>query len=106
MMQFSATGLDKKDLLGKSDPYMCILRANTDGSYSAVHKTEVIKNTLNPTWRPFQLSVQALCNGDYERQLKIEIYDWDQDSQDDLIGTFTTTLDRLSKGEGQNNIYD
>jgi len=106
MMQFSANGLDKKDFLGKSDPYIIISRSNQDGTYSAVHKTEVIKNTLKPEWRPFQIRVQALCNGDYKRLLKFDIFDWDEDSQDDLIGSFTTTLDRLTKGQGQNNIYD
>ena len=35
--------------------------------YTVVHKTEVIKNTLNPTWRPFTVPVRALCNGDYDR---------------------------------------
>ncbi len=85
---------------------MVISRSNQDGTYSLVHKTEVIKNTLKPEWRPFQIRVQALCNGDYGRLLKFDIFDWDQDTQDDLIGSFTTTLDRLTKGQGENNIYD
>ena len=36
-------------------------------SYTAVHRTEVIKNTLNPTWKPFTIHARALCNGDYDR---------------------------------------
>ena len=36
-------------------------------SYTACHRTEVIKNTLNPTWKPFTIQARALCNGDYDR---------------------------------------
>lgn len=43
-------------------------------SFTAVHKTEVIKNTLNPTWRPFQIAAVKLCNGDYDRYTCMAIY--------------------------------
>ena len=35
--------------------------------YTIVHKTEVIKNNLNPTWRPFTVSVGRLSQGDSHR---------------------------------------
>ena len=47
--------------------------------FTVVHKTEVIKNTLNPTWKPFTVQVRSLCNGDYDRLLKVECFDWDKD---------------------------
>ncbi|XP_062582968.1 copine-8-like, partial [Saccostrea cucullata] len=65
-LHFSGTKLDKKDFLGKSDPFLILYKANEDRSFTAVHKTGVIKNTLNPTWRPFQIPVAKLCNGDYD----------------------------------------
>ena len=34
-------GLDKKDLFGKSDPYLELARENRDGTFSIVHKTIV-----------------------------------------------------------------
>lgn len=36
-------------------------------SFTICHKTEVVKNTLNPVWQPFTIPVRALCNGDYDR---------------------------------------
>ena len=39
-------------------------------SYTVIHRTEVIKNTLNPEWRPFTLKVRALNNGDHDRYRK------------------------------------
>jgi len=35
--------------------------------FTVVHKTEVIKSNLNPTWRPFTVPVRTLCNGDLDR---------------------------------------
>lgn len=36
-----------------------------------VHRTEVIKNTLNPTWKPFKISMKALCGGDHDTKLMV-----------------------------------
>ena len=35
--------------------------------FTICHKTEVVKNTLNPVWQAFTIPVRALCNGDYDR---------------------------------------
>uniref|UniRef100_A0A8V0Y420 Copine 8 n=1 Tax=Gallus gallus TaxID=9031 RepID=A0A8V0Y420_CHICK len=67
LMQFCANKLDKKDFFGKSDPFLVFHRSNEDGSFTICHKTEVVKNTLNPVWQAFKISVRALCNGDYDR---------------------------------------
>ncbi|XP_053401940.1 copine-8-like isoform X2 [Mercenaria mercenaria] len=104
-MQMRASGLDKKDFLGKSDPFLLFYRANGDGSYTVVHKTEVIKNTLNPTWKPFSVTARTLCNGDHDRTIKIECYDWDSDGSHDLIGEFSTNLKELAKAPASNTIY-
>ncbi|KAI0220494.1 Copine-8 [Lamellibrachia satsuma] len=104
-LKFSGTNLDKKDVLGKSDPFLLFYRMNSDGSKTVVHKTEVIKNTLNPTWKPFTIPVLALCNGDYHRQLTIKCFDWNKDGSTDEIGEFETTLNELSAGPGPNQNF-
>lgn len=35
--------------------------------FTICHKTEVVKNTLNPVWQSFTIAVRALCNGDFDR---------------------------------------
>nr|XP_022302615.1 copine-8-like isoform X2 [Crassostrea virginica] len=104
-LHFRASHLDKKDFFGKSDPYLQISRVNEDGSYTVVHRTEVIMKTLNPTWRPFTMMARALCNGDYDRSIKFECFDWDSDGGHDLIGEFTTNLRELSRGPCSSNIF-
>uniref|UniRef100_A0AAR2M6I1 C2 domain-containing protein n=1 Tax=Pygocentrus nattereri TaxID=42514 RepID=A0AAR2M6I1_PYGNA len=91
-MQLCANKLDKKDFFGKSDPFLVFYRSNEDGTFTICHKTEVIKNTLNPVWQPFTIPVRALCNGDYDSH--------------DFIGEFTTSYRELSRGQSQFNVYE
>uniref|UniRef100_A0A8C7VXF4 Copine Vb n=1 Tax=Oncorhynchus mykiss TaxID=8022 RepID=A0A8C7VXF4_ONCMY len=105
-MQFCANKLDKKDFFGKSDPFMVFYRSNEDGTFTICHKTEVVKNTLNPVWQSFTIPVRALCNGDFDRTIKIEVYDWDRDGSHDFIGEFTTSYRELARGQSQFNVYE
>uniref|UniRef100_A0A4W4EWG7 C2 domain-containing protein n=1 Tax=Electrophorus electricus TaxID=8005 RepID=A0A4W4EWG7_ELEEL len=105
-MQFCANKLDKKDFFGRSDPFMVFYRSNEDGTFTICHKTEVVKNTLNPVWKPFSIPVRALCNGDHDRSIKVEVYDWDRDGSHDFIGEFTTSYRELSRGQSQFNVYE
>uniref|UniRef100_A0A3Q2TJ88 Copine family member 9 n=1 Tax=Fundulus heteroclitus TaxID=8078 RepID=A0A3Q2TJ88_FUNHE len=59
-MQFCANKLDKKDFFGKSDPFLVFYRSNEDGTFTICHKTEVIKNNLNPVWQSFTIPVRVL----------------------------------------------
>ncbi|KAK5896016.1 hypothetical protein CgunFtcFv8_009661 [Champsocephalus gunnari] len=106
MMQFCGNKLDKKDFFGKSDPFLVFYRSNEDGTFTICHKTEVIKNTLNPVWQAFKIPVRALCNGDHDRTIKVEVYDWDRDGSHDFIGEFSTSYRELSRGQSQFNVYE
>uniref|UniRef100_A0A3Q1JJF2 Copine Vb n=1 Tax=Anabas testudineus TaxID=64144 RepID=A0A3Q1JJF2_ANATE len=99
-MQFCANKLDKKDFFGKSDPFMVFYRSNEDGTFTICHKTEVVKNTLNPVWQPFTIPVRALCNGDYDR------YNAKCPVLHDFIGDFTTSYRELARGQSQFNVYE
>uniref|UniRef100_A0A3B4XUK7 Copine-9-like n=1 Tax=Seriola lalandi dorsalis TaxID=1841481 RepID=A0A3B4XUK7_SERLL len=105
-MQLCANKLDKKDFFGKSDPFLVFYRSNEDGTFTICHKTEVIKNNLNPVWKSFTIPVRALCNGDYDRSVKVDVYDWDRDGSHDFIGEFTTSYRELSRGQSQFNVYE
>ncbi|XP_078276009.1 copine-8 isoform X3 [Rhinoraja longicauda] len=106
MMQFCANKLDKKDFFGKSDPFLVFFRSNEDGTFTICHKTEVVKNTLNPVWQAFTIPVRTLCNGDFDRTIKVEVYDWERNGSHDFIGEFTTNYRELSRGQSQFNVYE
>lgn len=97
-LRLRGSKLDKKDFFGKSDPYLVISKARNDGTFVVVHKTEIIKNTLDPVWAPFKLKLDLLCGGDVNRMLRFECYDWDQTGNNDLIGIFQAPLAAIKAG--------
>nr|XP_031536480.1 copine-2 isoform X2 [Vicugna pacos] len=64
--------LDKKDLFGKSDPFLEFYKPGVDGKWMLVHRTEVIKYTLDPVWKPFTVPLVSLCDGDMEKPIQRE----------------------------------
>uniref|UniRef100_UPI00398E630C copine-3-like n=1 Tax=Pristiophorus japonicus TaxID=55135 RepID=UPI00398E630C len=92
-----ARNLDKKDFFGKSDPYLEFYKQTEDRKWQMVHRTEVIKNNLNPSWKPFKIPLRSLCNGDLQRSIKVDCYDYDNDGSHDLIGIFETDMTRLQE---------
>uniref|UniRef100_A0A3B5QHG9 Copine-2 n=1 Tax=Xiphophorus maculatus TaxID=8083 RepID=A0A3B5QHG9_XIPMA len=101
-LTLSGRKLDKKDFFGKSDPYLEFHKQGEDGKWMLVHRTEVIKNTLDPVWKPFTVPLISLCNGDVERNIKVLCYDYDNDGGHDFIGEFQTTVSKMS--EAQNSV--
>ncbi|KAK7598196.1 hypothetical protein V9T40_006431 [Parthenolecanium corni] len=97
VLQLTGTNLDKKDWFGKSDPFIEIYKFTDSGDCTLVHKTEVIKNTLNPRWKRFFVPIKILCNGDYDRSLKFACLDWNSSGSHSRIGEFQTTLRQLSE---------
>uniref|UniRef100_A0A8C5B473 C2 domain-containing protein n=1 Tax=Gadus morhua TaxID=8049 RepID=A0A8C5B473_GADMO len=70
-LSLSGRKLDKKDFFGKSDPYLEFHKQGEDGKWMLVHRTEVIKNTLDPVWKAFTVPLVSLCNGDVDRNIKV-----------------------------------
>ncbi|XP_055298091.1 copine-8-like [Sitodiplosis mosellana] len=99
-IQFNAVGLPSSGwlclgLTGR-DAFLVISRSNEDGSYSVVSKTEVAHGTQNPLWKPFSIRATTLCNGDFDRTIKIDCYDHKNDGDHKLIGTCYSSLRSLS----------
>ena len=46
----------------------------------------MIKKTLDPHWKPFEVSIATLNNGDMERTLLWEVFDWNASGKEDFIG--------------------
>lgn len=88
--------MPKVSWLSGIDPFLVILRSNEDGSFSVVAKTEVVHGKQNPTWKPFTIRATTLCNGDFDRTIKIDCYDHRGDGGHKLLGTCYSTLRGLS----------
>uniref|UniRef100_A0A8D3EG22 Copine 3 n=1 Tax=Scophthalmus maximus TaxID=52904 RepID=A0A8D3EG22_SCOMX len=100
--EVQARKLDNKDFFGKSDPYLEFYKQTPTG-WQLAHRTEVVNNNLNPTWKPFRIPLQSLCGGEMDKPIKVECYDYDDDGSHDLIGTFETTMTRLQEASSSSN---
>lgn len=104
-LQFSAHKLYKKDTFGKSDPFYVISKGMPSGQFIIVHRSEVIKNKLSPTWKTLHILMKDLCSNDCEKPLKIDVYDEEMDREHNLIGSFTTDLNTLKLSASKNIQY-
>ena len=50
------------DWWNKSDPYLKFLKIREDNSYIPAAQTEVIDNSLNPSWRTIEIPLLRLGN--------------------------------------------
>lgn len=104
-MCVAGENLDKKDLISKSDPFFTISKQVGHGSFTVVHKSEMIKNTQHPSWAPFRVGSRELCNGDYERPLRFDIFDYNSNDKHDLIGSFVTNVNGLQKAMAEKRSF-
>uniref|UniRef100_A0A3B4VF29 Copine I n=1 Tax=Seriola dumerili TaxID=41447 RepID=A0A3B4VF29_SERDU len=71
-LELEAKNLDKKDMFGKSDPFLEFFKQGDGGKWQLVHRTEVVKNNLSPCWKKFCVPLQTFCGSDLDRPLKVE----------------------------------
>jgi len=117
-LKFSIKGknLDKKDLFGKSDPFIKVSIFEDNNSFFNVFETPVIYNTLDPDWGEFEIIEKNFNKGNLDKLLTFEVYDYDSTKYNDLIGSFNTSTRELLKNKSykiineslkiKNNNYD
>ncbi|KAG0070872.1 Copine-8 [Linnemannia elongata] len=88
-----ATKLTKKGFFS-SDPnsFFIIHRAGTNGVFSPIYQSPVIKSKSNPLWPEFSMKEIQLCNGDPDRQLKIEVKKFKDNGRVTPVFTFQELL--------------
>ena len=85
-------------LFGKSDPFFVANSHTNDAggrSWQPVHRSEVVKNNLNPVWKEFTVDVEKICLGDKDRPILFEFYDWEKSGKHQAMGKFQTSLNGL-----------
>eukprot|EP00735_Rhodelphis_limneticus_P014685 TRINITY_DN8755_c0_g1::TRINITY_DN8755_c0_g1_i1::g.23877::m.23877 TRINITY_DN8755_c0_g1::TRINITY_DN8755_c0_g1_i1::g.23877 ORF type:complete len:524 (+),score=111.99,sp/Q8BT60/CPNE3_MOUSE/38.67/3e-113,Copine/PF07002.11/5.6e-42,C2/PF00168.25/3.1e-10,C2/PF00168.25/3.6e-14,vWA-TerF-like/PF10138.4/0.0019 TRINITY_DN8755_c0_g1_i1:163-1734(+) len=92
--------LAKKDFFGKSDPYVIIYKKQINSSFLKLYKSEYIEKTLNPDWAPIFLS-NEIPETEAECTLRLEVWDWDRCTKDDMIGYVEMTAAELQQAQNQ-----
>ena len=83
----SGVHLQKKDLFGKSDPFVVIDNGLTNDK---LFTSEVIKNTLDPCWKTIRLPVSE--------SFIIHCFDWEKIGRPELIGNCQVKLEDIKDG--------
>jgi hypothetical protein len=87
-----------KTVLEKFDPYFKLETLNTeDQSWSIIWKSEVMKDTQNPTWNVARIPLQLLCKDDPSDPIRLTIWDWNRFTPDEMVGFVETTVNELVK---------
>jgi hypothetical protein len=68
---------------------------NPDGGWTLVYESVYILNTIEPRWASMRIELAALCNGDLDRALKIEIFDRESSGKHQFMGEVLTTVRQL-----------
>ena len=103
-LQLKGSGI-KGGFFFSCSPFLTIWKSNEDNTYSVVHKTEVCKSTNAPLWRSFTCPLRSLCNGDVDRQIRIDCMNYKYHGNHKLIGSFNTSLRRLQESSPYDNVY-
>lgn len=87
------TDLKDKDFFSKSDPFLMISKQMESGTTVPICRTEVVKNNLNPVWKPIFLSISQV--GSKDSPLVIECFNHNINEKHDLLGQVQTSLAQL-----------
>lgn len=83
----ATTGVGKPSCIGASDEWMM------------VHKTEIVYDNLNPTWKPIGVNLAMLAHNDVNQPFVIECWDWDKIGAHDFIGYVKTTVREMQSSK-------
>ena len=90
----------KNGFFGKSDPFLIISRCYEDGSYVVCWRGDHVTNTLNPAWTTSRIPLVALCNGDIDRPIRIQLMDYESSGKHQPMGVVDTSVRALMNSAG------
>ena len=105
-IQFFGKNLTNKHWFGSISPFLEFYKANEDGTFLLVHRTEPVRNCVNPVWKEFKTQLRSFCSGDYDRTVKVCCKEFITSGSHKLIGSFMTNVRMLKEGPGANNVYE
>ena len=99
---FAGSKLANKDgWFGTSDPFLEISKIREDGDFVNIFRNNPIMNNLSPTWPIIKIPIQKLCNGDIDRPIRIDIFDWDKGGTHEIMGGVQTSVRGLQDSRGK-----
>uniref|UniRef100_A0A914HVM8 C2 domain-containing protein n=1 Tax=Globodera rostochiensis TaxID=31243 RepID=A0A914HVM8_GLORO len=81
--------------LSSTDPFLEFHRLYPDGSKQLVYRTEVQNRTVDPEWKPIEITVRHLCEGDKNREFLVECFDYKLAGRHNLLGSALLSVHKL-----------
>lgn len=79
----------------KTSPFLRLLKISEDGLKLQVHETENYHSNLNPVFKPFEIKLQKLCNGDHLRPIRLELWDFVSSGEHKFLADLDFTIHQL-----------
>jgi Copine/C2 domain len=89
-----------------SSPYYELYRKverPTGATWISVYRSNVVRRDLNPLWTEVTLDIQATCNGDIDRAMKVIVWDHRQSGKHKPMGEFETTMRGFMAVKGEDD---
>mmetsp|Transcript_41422 Transcript_41422/g.97040 ORF Transcript_41422/g.97040 Transcript_41422/m.97040 type:complete len:631 (-) Transcript_41422:1101-2993(-) len=80
------------------NPYYTISRKDPiEEQWTLIYRSDHVLDNPCPVWNKVRLSMSALCNGDANRPLKIQVFDFRKKSKHAVIGQAETSVNKILK---------
>lgn len=94
-IQFIGQNLENRNWFCSINPFLELFKANEDGTFTLVHRTDPARTTKNPVWKEFSAPLRSFCSGDYDRNIQVSCKDFKKNGNHKLIGSCNTTVRKL-----------
>ena len=105
VVQFVGRKLENRSWFWSISPFLEFYKANEDGTFTIVHRTEPAPNTEDPVWKEFSIPLRTFCSGDADRNVMVVCKSFKANGSHKHIGTFHTTARKITEGPGSPNTY-
>lgn len=105
IVQFVGRKLENRSWFCSISPFLEFYKANEDGTFTLVHRTEQAYKTDSPVWKEFAVPLRTFCSGDYDRNIKVVCNNFKSNGSHKHIGTFYTTVRKIIEGPGAGNTH-
>lgn len=60
--------------------------------WNVVIRSEHINNNLNPYWAKREIGLEEMCYGKLDWPLQVAVYDWNENGEHTMIGSFESSV--------------
>lgn len=96
LLQLRGIGLKNVQTLGRTScPFFELYRkidSPTGAKWISVYRSNALRGDLNPLWTGTTLDLEATCNGDLDRAMKLVVWDHRKSGKHKQMGEFETTM--------------